>query len=188
VHGIFDKELSHFFWQDMNGRQKYHMVKWTDICAPKEHGGIGILASRCFNKALMLKWVWRILWDEGGLRLRLIKAKYLWGRPLLAFDRREGSQFWRTIQDLKQEIRLGISSIGNGEGTLFWLDPWLGEEPLRVGYPSLFAICSDPMLLVASTAHEGTWNIAFSRTFGMEEAAAWVEVRARLPHPLYFYG
>jgi hypothetical protein len=54
----------------------------------------------------------------------LIKAKYLQGRPLLACDHREGSQFWRTIQDLKQEIRLGISfSIGNGEGTLFWLDP-----------------------------------------------------------------
>jgi hypothetical protein len=62
----FFKELSRFFWQDMNGCQKYHMVKWADICAPKEHGGIGILAAHCFNKALMLKWVWRILRDEGG--------------------------------------------------------------------------------------------------------------------------
>jgi hypothetical protein len=93
VHGTFDKELSRFFWQDMNGRQKCHMVKWAEICAPKEHGGIGILASRRFNKALMLKWVWRILRDEGGLWLRLIKVKYLRGRPLLACDRREDSQF-----------------------------------------------------------------------------------------------
>jgi hypothetical protein len=120
----FFKELSRFFWQDMNGCQKYHMVKWADICAPKEHGGIGILAAHCFNKALMLKWVWRILRDEGGVWLRLIKAKYLRGRPLLACDHHEGSQFWHAIQDLKQEICLGISfSIGNGEGTLFWLDP-----------------------------------------------------------------
>jgi hypothetical protein len=57
VHGTFDKELSRIFSQDMNGRQKYDMVKWADICAPKEHGGIGILPSRRFNKALMLKWV-----------------------------------------------------------------------------------------------------------------------------------
>jgi hypothetical protein len=49
--------------------------------------------------------------------------------------------------------------------------------------PSLFAIFSDPMLLVASAAHEGTWNIAFRRTFGREETAAWVELRARLPPP-----
>jgi hypothetical protein len=27
VHGTFDKELPCFFWQDTNGRQKYHMVK-----------------------------------------------------------------------------------------------------------------------------------------------------------------
>jgi hypothetical protein len=67
VHGTFDKELSCFFWQDMNGRQKYHMVKWADICAPMDHGGIGILASCRFNKALMLKWVWRILRGEGGV-------------------------------------------------------------------------------------------------------------------------
>jgi hypothetical protein len=31
--------------------------------------------------------------------------------------------------------------------------------------------------------HEGTWNIEFSRTFGMEEVAAWVELRATLPPP-----
>jgi hypothetical protein len=64
----------------------------------------------------------------------------------------------------------------------------MGEQPLCVGYPSLFAICLDPMLLVASAVHEGTWNIAFRRTFGMEEIVAWVELRARLPHTLYFYG
>jgi hypothetical protein len=41
----------------MNVHQKYHIVKWADICDPKELGGIGILASLRFNKALMLKWV-----------------------------------------------------------------------------------------------------------------------------------
>jgi hypothetical protein len=38
VHGNIDKELSRFFWQERNGRQKYHMVKWADMCAPKECG------------------------------------------------------------------------------------------------------------------------------------------------------
>jgi mannosylglycoprotein endo-beta-mannosidase len=31
VHKNFDKELSRFFWQEHNGRQKYHMVKWADF-------------------------------------------------------------------------------------------------------------------------------------------------------------
>ena len=66
MHGAFDKELSGFFWQAADLRQKYHMVKWADVCAPKDMGGIGILSSRKMNVALMLRWVWRILREEGG--------------------------------------------------------------------------------------------------------------------------
>ena len=157
IHASFDKELSRFFWQGSDGRQKYHMVKWADLCTPKYRGGIGILSSRKMNKALMLRWVWRILREEGGLWLHIIKAKYLQGRPLLACDRQDGSQFWRAIQAIKHEIRMGARfSIGDGEGTLFWHDPWMDDLPLRVKFPSLFAICSDPAQLVASTVHNGS--------------------------------
>jgi hypothetical protein len=107
VHGNFDKEFSRFFWQERNGRQKYHMVKWADLCTPKECGGIGILASRHMNGALMLRWVWRILRDDGGLWLQLFKTKYLRGRLFMACEHREGSQFWRSLQDIKHEIRTG---------------------------------------------------------------------------------
>ena len=79
THGDFDRELSRFFWQAASGRQKYHMVKWADICAPKELGGLGIVSSRHMNKALMLKWIWRILRGDGGLWLQLVEAKYLRG-------------------------------------------------------------------------------------------------------------
>jgi hypothetical protein len=129
------------------------MVKWADVCAPKDLGGIGIISSRHMNVALMLKWVWRILSDDGGLWLKLIKAKYLRGRPLLACDRRERSQFWRALEDIKHEIRAGLSlSIGDGRGTMFWLDPWLGDRPLSLDFPDLFAICANPSILVANVA------------------------------------
>ena len=57
VHASFDRELSRFFWQAADGRQKYHMVKFVDLCTLKEFGGIGILASRRINEAIgeMLK-------------------------------------------------------------------------------------------------------------------------------------
>ena len=45
VHASFDKELARFFWQVDDGRPKYHMVKWADICLPKDRGGLGIMAS-----------------------------------------------------------------------------------------------------------------------------------------------
>jgi hypothetical protein len=48
---------------------------------------------------------------------------------------REGSQFWRSIQDIKHEIRAGVTySISDGVDTLFWLDPWLGGRPLRLDF------------------------------------------------------
>ena len=161
------------------------MVKWADICTPKELGGLGITASRHMNVALMLKWVWRILRDEGGLWLQLIKAKYLQGCPLLACERKEGSQFWRSIQAIKHEIRRGIIwSIGDGTDILFWLDPWLGSRPLRSKFPALFAICSDPMLLVADASPLGTWDFQFRRNFGPVETAQWEELRASIPMAL----
>ena len=185
THGNFDKDLSKFFWMAANGRQKYHMVKWADICAPKELGGIGILASRRMNEALMLRWVWRILRGEGSLWLQLVRAKYLRGCPLLACERRDGSQFWRAIQAIKHEIRLGASfSVGDGRGTLFWLDPWLDGRSIRQEFPQLFAICLDPMLIVASAASHGRWEVGFRRTFGPEEAQSWARLLATLPRNL----
>ncbi|KAE8775410.1 (+)-delta-cadinene synthase [Hordeum vulgare] len=93
VHSSFDKELAKFFWQGAVSRQKYHMVKWADIRLPKGHSGLGIMASRVMNTTLMLRWVWRILRNEGGLWLQNLEAKYLRGESLLAYSRAGRSQF-----------------------------------------------------------------------------------------------
>ncbi|KAE8815280.1 retrotransposon unclassified [Hordeum vulgare] len=184
VHSSFDKELARFFWQAGDGRSKYHMVKWADICLPKDRGGLGITASRRMNVALMLRWVWRILQGDGGLWLRLIEAKYLQGRPLLARSLATGSQFWKSIQGIKDEIRLGLwFSVGNGAGTQFWLDPWLDGEPLRLRFPRLFAICGDPAALVSPTAREDGWHVAFRRPLGPAEVHEWEVLHVTVPFP-----
>ncbi|XP_020149087.1 uncharacterized mitochondrial protein AtMg00310-like [Aegilops tauschii subsp. strangulata] len=114
-----------------------------------DRGGLGIPTSRRMNVALMLRWVWRILRGDGGLWLQLLEAKYLQGQPLLACSLSVGSEFWKSIQAIEGEIRLGLRfSIGNGSGTQFWLDPWFEDEPLRLRFPRLFAICVDPTILV----------------------------------------
>ena len=66
VHSSFDKELARFFWLAGDGRPKYHMVKWADVCLPKDRGGLGIPASHRMNVTLILRWVWRILRGDGG--------------------------------------------------------------------------------------------------------------------------
>lgn len=57
VHSSFDKDLSRFFWKAVDRWQKYHVVKWVDICLPKDLGGVGNHASRRMNVDLMLRWI-----------------------------------------------------------------------------------------------------------------------------------
>uniref|UniRef100_M8B1E0 non-specific serine/threonine protein kinase n=1 Tax=Aegilops tauschii TaxID=37682 RepID=M8B1E0_AEGTA len=87
-----------------------------------------------------------------------------------------------TILQIKEDIRLGLSfSIGNGEGTQFWLDPLVGGETLRVGFPSPFAIYVDPRILVSAASQNGQWNILFRRMFELEEIVEWARLWAILP-------
>ena len=54
------------------------MVKWAEICKPKDQGGLGVISSKRMNIALLSKWLWRIQTDEGGLWLEIIRAKNRW--------------------------------------------------------------------------------------------------------------
>ncbi|KAE8767429.1 Heparanase-like protein 2 [Hordeum vulgare] len=126
------------------------------------------------NIALMLRWVWRILKGDRGLWLQLIEAKYLRGRRLLACSLANGSQFWKFIQGIKNDIRLGLRvSVGNGSGTQFWLDPLMDGEPLRLRFPRLFAICDDSVVLVSALALEDGWHVALRRPLGPAKVQDW---------------
>ena len=117
--------------------------------------------------------------------LQLIESKYLQGQPLLACSHSARSQFWKSIQAIKEEIRLGLRfSVGNGSGTQFWLDPRLEGEPLCLRFPRLFAICDDPAILVSAAALEEGWNIAFRRSFGPTKVQEWTDLREVVPLPL----
>ncbi|GJZ45079.1 RNA-directed DNA polymerase, eukaryota, reverse transcriptase zinc-binding domain protein [Tanacetum coccineum] len=46
--------------------------------------------------------------------------------------------------------------IGNGCNTLFWLDTWIGNEPLKDSFPRLFKLKSNPLALVCDRAPVST--------------------------------
>lgn len=170
----FDKVQSRFFWQGESGKLKYHMVRWRDICMPKDQGGISITSTRRMNLCLMMKWIWRIIQGEGGLWLDLIKAKYLPGQSFFLCSQSRGSQFWQALQLLKPCFRLGASvTVGNGSDTLFWLDCWSGMSPLRARFPYLFTICNQPTATVVQAIFEGGRLLSFRWSFGPEETAEW---------------
>ncbi|XP_037473916.1 putative disease resistance protein RGA3 [Triticum dicoccoides] len=67
LHQEIAKYLSRFFWAGEGNKQKYHMVKWSKICKPKDQGGLGVISSKRMNIALLAKWLWHIETGADGL-------------------------------------------------------------------------------------------------------------------------
>ena len=84
VHAQMDSVMSQFFWRGDCSKFKYHMIKWENVCLPKDFGGLGITNTRLLNEALLLKWVWRLYRnDEGDFCCQLLRNKYLKGNRSL---------------------------------------------------------------------------------------------------------
>ncbi|GJT33296.1 RNA-directed DNA polymerase, eukaryota, reverse transcriptase zinc-binding domain protein [Tanacetum coccineum] len=64
----------HFFNGADLGGKKLMWVKWKNVLASKEKGGIGVSSLYALNRALMFKWVWRFITQRTSLWTRVIKA------------------------------------------------------------------------------------------------------------------
>jgi hypothetical protein len=47
IHAQMDTVRARFFWRGCDTKKfKYHMVKWENVCLPKDFGGLGIINTR----------------------------------------------------------------------------------------------------------------------------------------------
>jgi hypothetical protein len=56
---------SRFFWQGDSKKKKYRLAKWSVVCTPKDQGGLGIHDLEVKNTALLRKWLFRLLTEDG---------------------------------------------------------------------------------------------------------------------------
>ncbi|GKB40445.1 RNA-directed DNA polymerase, eukaryota [Tanacetum coccineum] len=74
IGGRLESIRSHFFnGHDLNSK-KISWVKWKNVLASKEKGGLGVSSLYALNRGLMFKWVWRFLTQSTSLWARVIKA------------------------------------------------------------------------------------------------------------------
>lgn len=66
VLGKLDKHRKRFFWQEHEGRKRYHLVKWPRICRLKEKGGLGVKDLHKQNVSLLTKWWWKLETKSGS--------------------------------------------------------------------------------------------------------------------------
>lgn len=60
-----------------------------------------------------------------------------------------------------------------GTSISFWDDPWLGDVPLRIKFPSLYTYCADQKATVAELFDGEEWNITFNRSFSNDDLVQW---------------
>nr|GEW98408.1 RNA-directed DNA polymerase, eukaryota, reverse transcriptase zinc-binding domain protein [Tanacetum cinerariifolium] len=73
---IIESIRSRFFNGANQGDKKITWVAWDKALASKKHGGLGVSSYFALNRALLLKWVWRFLSQDGSLWCQIIRTLY----------------------------------------------------------------------------------------------------------------
>jgi hypothetical protein len=141
-----------FLWTGSNtvtgGRCK---VAWPIVCAPKDHGGLGIPDLRILGYALRLRWEW----------LRRTRLESAWAALPSAPERKVSSMFKCSV----------TVEVGDGASTRFWTDSWLPGDPIPTFAPNLFRAIGCRRLgrsvLDALTARRWVRDITGARTAPM---------------------
>jgi hypothetical protein len=102
------------------------------------------------NISFLAKWRWRLIEEENNLWKLVIRSKYgeevdknvnLGVDCILWF----ASNWWKDICSIGSNWNynrfvLVSRKVGNGNTTRFWMDKWVGEEPLKDKFPCLLSI------------------------------------------------
>ncbi|KAI5404073.1 hypothetical protein KIW84_051277 [Lathyrus oleraceus] len=165
--------LSKFLWQGIEDKRPIHLVRWEQVCKSKDYGGVGIINLEVYNKALLMKWKWRIVNDSGAIWRGLIKHRYknsevnMFISDVCALNR-GGSIWWRdlilidSLEDGKRNYSFvnTLYGVKDDVNTSFWFSKWVGNEPLKDVFPEFFFLATDPPCSVADVGQrvDNVWK------------------------------
>ncbi|GJV61362.1 RNA-directed DNA polymerase, eukaryota, reverse transcriptase zinc-binding domain protein [Tanacetum coccineum] len=111
--------------------RKISLVKWDNVLASKEKGGLGVSSFYTLNRALIFKWIWRFR----------IQNSFLWARAIKAIHGVDG--------------KIGCPPTASFSSN--WIDieePWKDNVPLKSLFPRLYALESVKSITVAAKASQ----------------------------------
>nr|GFC01985.1 RNA-directed DNA polymerase, eukaryota, reverse transcriptase zinc-binding domain protein [Tanacetum cinerariifolium] len=128
-----------------DGNNKMAWIKWPNVLASYEHGGLEVGSLKAFNHALLQKWRRRFVNNSELLWVKLMKAIH--GLEA-GFDGKDcyTHGIWANIvgSSIYLHSRNVISNdalkcqIGCGSSIRFWKDLWIGDEPLCSRFNRLY--------------------------------------------------
>ena len=125
------------------------------------------------NISFLCKWWWKLK-NEKGLWQQIIQQKYL-SHDLTSIvkGKNDDSPIWKDLLKVRPVYLKGRKiKTGRGDRTLFWLDPWLTQQPLCTLYPVLFDLCDMKkctmldFLTINGQLHFSRWLPPFSLSNG----------------------
>ncbi|GJW05229.1 hypothetical protein Tco_1564085 [Tanacetum coccineum] len=135
--------------------KKITCFAWNQVLASKEKGGLGVLSFYALNRALLLKWVWRFVSQDGSLWYHVIQAIY--EVKINSHPVRYSSNWCSILREMNSLKVKGLyfmsfcsKRIGNGNSTNFWLDIWKGDSAFCELFPRVYALESVKDISVAS--------------------------------------
>ncbi|KAG2643909.1 hypothetical protein PVAP13_2KG355900 [Panicum virgatum] len=73
-----------------------------------------------------------------------------------------------------------IHKVGNSSKTSFWKDIWIGDVPLKISFPDLFAMSEKPEARVAEMCRTGEWSILLRRSLSPSEECNFYQLMQQL--------
>jgi hypothetical protein len=172
---------SRFFWQGDSEKKKYRLTKWGVVCRPKDQGGLGVHDLQVKNRALLGKWLAKLLTEEGVWQT-ILKRKYVGSKAISQVSWKPGdSHFWAGLMATKRYFfPFGSFLINDGTQIRFWEDKWLGDYPLRQQYPALYNIVRHKGDTLSKVMESSPPNMTFRRNLNGQRLASWNTLLQRL--------
>jgi hypothetical protein len=106
---------------------------------------------RFMNTSLLLKWICKLFNEpNGSLWQQFFLKKYLPDGSFIFMSVKKRITALKWFGKDQTLVSVGGSFVvGNGRQVRFWLDVWLGDTTLKIKFPELFLVASDPDISAA---------------------------------------
>ncbi|XP_031120628.1 uncharacterized protein LOC116023758 [Ipomoea triloba] len=156
-----DRVCRNFLWGHDDITRKIHTINWSDICRPREVGGLGLRKARDFNMAFLTKMAWQLWSNQDKLWVQAMKDKYVKQGDFLQLPTCSNASWgWRSILKGRDILTKGLKwRVSDGKSINFWGDWWVGDRPLAEAVPNGGVTIPAHTLVDRFITPGNTWNI-----------------------------
>ncbi|GJX91343.1 RNA-directed DNA polymerase, eukaryota, reverse transcriptase zinc-binding domain protein [Tanacetum coccineum] len=163
-----------FFWSANEDKKKLAWVKWSNVLASFNKGGLGVGSLKSFNVFLLYKWRWQMLNNLNTLWVKVIKSIHGVEASMDVNGCQSNGLWSRIVGSINQLHSSGVVplcsiryKVGNGSLIRFWLDTWVGDLPLRDCFNRLDHLENFKDCMVTQGNDSYSWSLSLDGNYSV---------------------